>query len=406
MTMTTTEATKEAAPVTKFAATASARAWLDALNIAALTLSRKPPLPILAHVLISSSAERVTITSNNYEASITADVAGATGESFDVLLPLRFVVDTIKVIASDKASDVELTVMDFLDRKVAVLASEGFKYPIVAHHSIDEFPRFDSASGPAAFSIAAEQLKLAIKRTTVASSKDRTLPILTGLKFTSEAADSVLRVEATDRYRLSFVREPAYVKRDTSFLIDNELLFKLLPKIKQKQPVSFVVSGEELSAPTIKMIFETFTVSIIGIAGDYPKLKKLFAESYEHSFTADRDALIRSARVAERLSARNTPCTFELLGGTLYLKPNRDGLDSISYGLLSVPAVGITPRASELQQFAVNPLYLLDALKHLDAGEVTISFNSVVKPIVFSNSLGASDDAPFRYLLMPVRMPS
>lgn len=405
MTTATLEETKRAEPVSKASVTASAAAWLDALAIARMTLSRKPVVPVLGCVLIEATDSRVTLTTNNYEASISVDVADAVSEKMTALLPLGLLVDAIKV-TSDKGSEVTITLLDFLDKQIAVVASEGFKYPIVMHYSVDEFPRPRAATGPAAFSIAAAALKSSIKRTAVASSKDRTLPILTSLHFVSDPAESVLRMEATDRYRLASVCEPAYVNRETNFLLDFELLLKLSPKIKQKTPVSFVVDDENQTDIGVKIIFDRFVLHMRCIGGDYPKLQKLFAETYEHSFTVDRAALVRSATVAQRLSVRHTPCTFELLGDRLLLKPSRDGLDVMSAGLLEVPPITISPRSREGAQFAVNPTYLLDAVRLIEDDVVTISFNEVVKPIIFAGAQGAALDSAFRYLLMPVRMPS
>jgi DNA polymerase-3 subunit beta len=401
----TLEDMKRAEAVSKASVTASAAAWLEALAIVRMTHSRKAVIPVLGCVLIEATDSRVTLTTNNYEASISADVADAVSEKMTALLPLQLLVDAIKV-TSDKGSEVTITLLDFLDKQIAVVASEGFKYPIVMHHSIDEFPRFAAASGGAAFSIGAAALKSAIKRTAVASSKDRTLPILTSLHFVSDPAASVLQLEATDRYRLASVREPAYVNRETNFLLDFELLLKLSPKIKQKTPVSFVVDDANPTDISVKIIFDRFVLSMRCIGGDYPKLQKLFADSYEHSFTVNRVALVRAATVAQRLSVRHCPATFELLGDRLLLKPSRDGLDVMSAGLLEVPAITMSPRATEQIDFAVSPTYLLDAIKLIEDDVVTISLNSTVKPIIFAGEQGAAVDSAFRYLLMPVRMPS
>lgn len=401
----TLEDMKKAEAVSKASITASAAAWLEALTIARHALSKRPVVPVLGCVLIEATSTRTMLHTNNYEASISVEVVDAVSEPFEALLPIVHLIDTIKAITTDKTSEVTLTLLDFLDRKIALVASESFKYPIVMHHSIEEFPRFTAPTGPAAFSIAAEALRSTIKRTAVASSKDRTLPILTSLHFSSSSADSTLHVEATDRYRVAAVREPAYVRSDVDFILDFELLLKLVPKMRQKQPVSFVVDDTFERDVSVKIIFERFSLSVRCVSGDYPKLAKLWSDEYANNFTVSRSALMHSALVAQRLSLRNTPCTFELLGDRLRLRPNRDGLDSVSAGMLEVPSIALAPRTSDRIDFAVNPVYLLDALKLIEGDVVTISFNSVVKPFVFSAS-GTSADEPFRYLLMPVRYPS
>ncbi|UGL61962.1 DNA polymerase III sliding clamp beta [Arthrobacter phage EastWest] len=411
--MTTTATEAKADAVTKHAVSASAKAWLDAIAVAKLALSRKAPLPILHCALISVSGEQLTLTTNNYETSIVAHVDGSTTSGdFEALIPLSFLETTIKTTANKlRDSRVTIEVMSFLDQELTIVACEGFRIPSPVIAPVDEYPRFTHPTGPSTFDIPADVLKQTIKRTAVASSKDRTLPILTALHFTADKAGQRMLVESTDRYRLAQSNESAAVHDDASFLLDGELMIKLLPKIKQKRAVSVVVSkdGDDKfhAGVSVKLIFENFSISIVSIAGDYPKLAALFSHKYEHNFVASRAELVRSATVALNLSQRNTPVTFELLGTRLHLKPNLESFDKIAQGMIAVPDVAIEPSTKDRIDFAVNPVYLLDALKTIDEESVMISFNETHKPFIFSGATqGWESTSNFRYLLMPVRFPS
>ncbi|ASR80778.1 DNA polymerase III sliding clamp beta subunit [Arthrobacter phage Shade] len=418
--MTATLTEDKVQPVTKSIATAKVSDWLTALAIARLPLSRKAPVPILDCVKIVGAQGIITLTTDNYESRIDVVVKDSVSEDFEVLLPLLHLLDVIRACSDDKGALMTLEVLDFLDKRIAIIETGGFRMPIIAHFSNDEYPRSETVTGPASFSIAADALKTGVKRAAVAASKDDTLPILTAINFYADKAAGKLRMTSTDRYRLSFVNEDANIMHDAQFLINCELLMKLAPKIKQKEPVSVVVRHadpltEEQSrrahtyysdSTRVKMIFEDFTLHTNGVNGDYPKVRELLSPAYDKQFTVSKAQLIRSAVVAERLSARHTPCTFELLGNKMRLKPNRDHLDEISRGLVSVPDVAMTPNAHAPLEVCVNPSYLLPALRAFTGDAITFSFvENLAKPFLISSDENHTD-AQFNYLMMPIRMPS
>ncbi|QOP66315.1 DNA polymerase III sliding clamp [Arthrobacter phage Pippa] len=421
--MTATLTEEKVQPVTKSIATAKVSDWLTALAIARLPLSRKAPVPILDCVKIVGAQGIITLTTDNYESRIDVVVKDSASEDFEVLLPLLHLLDVIRACSDDKGALMTLEVLDFLDKRIAIIETGGFRMPIIAHFSNDEYPRSESVTGPASFSIAADALKTGVKRAAVSASKDQTLPILTAINFYADKAAGKLRMTSTDRYRLSFVNEDANILHDSQFLINCELLMKLAPKIKQKQPVSVVVNSAERGerphpnnpdrttvyfngSTRVKMIFEDFTLHVNGVDGDYPKVRELLNPAYDKQFTVSKAQLIRSAVVAERLSARNTPCTFELLGDKMRLKPNRDHLDEISKGLVSVPDVAMTPNAHAPLEVCVNPSYLLPALRAFTGDAITFSFvENLAKPFLISSDENHTD-AQFNYLMMPIRTPS
>ncbi|ALF01281.1 DNA polymerase processivity factor [Arthrobacter phage Brent] len=414
---------KQVEPVTKTKATAKVADVLRTFSIVRQTDTRKPIIPILGCVLLTGKNGELSLTTNNYEASITAVVPGSQADDFELLLPLQYVLDLIKVIAYDRGEMMTIEVLDFLDKRIAVFAAGGFRMPVAEHFSLDEFPRFRTASGPAAFSIQPDALKTAIKRAAVSASKDQTLPILTAIQFSAQKSDSTLQLRTTDRYRLSFVNEQANVMQDAQFLINCDLLMRLAPKIKQKQPVSVVVESAERIEKTpryeghrpspafngetvVKFIFEDFVLHTKGVDGDYPKIEQLIQPSYANTFRVNRKQLVHNATVAARLSPRNLPCHFELLGDKMLLKPNRDGLDVLTAGLVEVPPTHMTPNAQHSLSFAVNPHYLLPALKAFESDIITFSLpENLAKPLLISGDEEHTADARFRYLMMPVRMP-
>ncbi|ASR84750.1 DNA polymerase processivity factor [Arthrobacter phage Beans] len=414
---------KQVESVTKTKATMKVADVLRTLGIVRQTDTRNPIIPILGCVLLTGKHGELSLTTNNYEASIAAVVPGSRSDDFEMLLPLRYMLDLIKVIATDKSEEMTIEVLDFLDKRIAVFAAGGFRMPIAEQFTLDQFPSFSGASGPAAFSIQPDALKTAIKRAAVSASKDQTLPILTAIQFNAQKSDSTLQLRTTDRYRLSFVSEQANVMQDAQFLINCDLLMRLAPKIKQKAPVSVVVESAERKErdkphmpgqkqvyfngeTVVKFIFEDFVLHTKGVDGDYPKIEQLIQPSYANTFRVNRKQLVHNATVAARLSARNLPCHFELLGDKMLLKPSRDGLDVLSAGLVEVPATHMTPNAQHPLSFAVNPHYLLPALKSFESDIITFSLpENLAKPLLISGDDEHAADSAFRYLMMPVRMP-
>jgi len=170
----------------------------DAVAWTARAVPTRPPVPVLAGVLIDASADgTVTLSSFDYEVSARGTFPATVEREGSVLVsgrllreianalphkPVEFTLDGTKVSVTCGASRFTLATM-----------------PVDQYPSLPEMPE---QSG----TVDGATLQAAVAQVTSAASRDETLPILTGVRM--EIEGSTISLLATDRYRLALRELP------------------------------------------------------------------------------------------------------------------------------------------------------------------------------------------------------
>ena len=142
------------------------------------------------------------------------------------------------------------------------------------------------------------------------------------------------------------------------------------------------------------------TTSVL-MDGDYPNIRALFPDQTPIHAVVRTSDLAEAARRISLVAERNTPLRLKFTQGSVAIDAGR----------------GDEAQASETLQahlsgdditVAYNPAYLSDGLKVFGTEFVRFSFTDAPKPAVISGQDEplAEDDRNYRYLLMPVRLPS
>ena len=362
----------------------------DAVAWAARALPSRPPVPVLAGVLMDASDDgTLHLSTFDYEVSARVEVAAEVRTPGRVLVSGRLLADISRS----------------LPNRPVTLTTEGSKVVVTCGASrftlltmsVDEYPALPSlpeASGE----IHGTEFIEAVAQVTIAASRDETLPILTGVRM--EIEGDKLTLLATDRYRLA-VRELHWKPGAT----DMEAV--ALVRARTLSDVARALGGTS----TLTMALADGKSDLIGfqadgrhstsllVDGEYPKVRALFpAESPTHavvSTSALTEAVKRVALVAER----NTPVRLRFEDGVLSLEAGQ-GDDAQATEALETTLVG------ESIAIAFNPQFLLDGLGALSAPFARLSFTQSTRPAVLTGQqeLDGEDDDSYRYLLMPVRL--
>ncbi|GAP53853.1 DNA polymerase III subunit b [Arthrobacter sp. Hiyo6] len=372
--------------------TAPAKDWIAALTRVAPVMAGKKAVSVLYSVHIDPAAG--VLSAYDYETSCVTTVAEAEGEGAPFLAVYRWLLDAIRTTTGKtKTKTAPVTVA--LDGKKITVSACGYELHAEAM-PVADYPEIPSVS-PSTFAvIPAGELRAALRRVSVAASKDETLPILEAVRV--EINDGAMELLATDRYRLAEDHLSGHGEGTAAFLLKLRAI-KALDRFLTGADVVIGLSENRISIKTEHAAFTSMSVD-----GDYPKIKSLFPEKVTASFEVDRAVLLESAKVAERMNERFSPCFVRMFDGGAEV--------TFDYGLFGpsrapIAAGGVVAGEKEEIKFGINPRYLVETLLQLPGDKVRISYTSAPKPFLFSPAgLEANDSNTPKHLIMPVRMPS
>ena len=363
----------------------------EAVTWAARALPSRPPVPVLAGLLIAADAEGVLrLSSFDYEVSARVEVAAEVLDGGTVLVSGKLLAEICRSLPGkpvDVATDGSRVSLACGASRFTLLTMPVEEYPTL--------PVMPEGSGVVTGDLFAQ----AVAQVTVAASRDDTLPILTGVRM--EIDGEKLTLLATDRYRLAMRTlpwHPSVPDLATVALVRGRTLSEVSKALGAGSDVTLALSsdgGSELIG------FEAGgrrTTSLL-VDGEYPKVRSLFpAESSTYSVVGTH-ALVEAVRRVALVADRNTPVRLSFTDGSITLEAGQ-GEDAQASEAVEAGLVG------EDLSIAFNPQYLLDGLGALTTPFARLSFTVPTKPAVISGQAEAegSDDENYRYLLMPVRL--
>lgn len=362
----------------------------EAVTWTARSLSPRPPVPVLSGLLMHAEAGTLSIASFDYEISARLQVPADIDEEGTILVSGRLLADICRSLPSapvefhTDGSKVTLT-----------CGSSRFNLATMPDADYPDLPTLPDTSGV----IDGDAFAQAISQVIIAASRDDTLPILTGVRM--EIEDDMITLLATDRYRLA-LREvpwrPATTGISTSALVKAKTLNEVAKTLGSAGDINIALSdNSELIG------FESGgrrTTSLL-VDGDYPKIRSLFPENTPIHAVVETSLLVEAVRRVSLVAERNTPVRLAFSEGQLTLDAGT-GEDAQASETLDAVLVG------EDITVAFNPHYLSEGLNAFDSKYVRFSFTTPPKPAVLSaqEDLETQDKDDFRYLLMPVRLPS
>ena len=165
----------------------------EAVTWAARGLPSRPPVPVLAGILIEAEEQgKLTLSAFDYEVSARITVAADVAEGGTVLVHGKLLADISRNLPG-KSVDVGTD-----GNKVTVTCGSS-RFSLLQMPS-DEYPTLPVSPEPSG-SIAGDVFTQAVAQVSVAADRSDTLPILTGVRL--EIDGSTMTMLATDRYRLA-----------------------------------------------------------------------------------------------------------------------------------------------------------------------------------------------------------
>jgi DNA polymerase-3 subunit beta len=363
----------------------------DAVTWAARALPSRPPVPVLAGLLLQSDGDgTLRLSSFDYEVSARVEVPAEVADPGTVLVSGKLLADISRSLPG-KPVDV------VTDGSRVSLTCGASRFTLLTM-PVDEYPTLP-AMPDGTGTVAGDVFTEAVAQVTVAASRDETLPILTGVRL--EIAGETLTLMATDRYRLAMRTlpwRPVSPSADTIALVRARTLSEVSKALGAAADVTLALST---GGSTELIGFEAGgrrTTSLL-VDGEYPKVRSLFPAESPTFAVVGAHALIEAVRRVALVAERNTPVRLSFTDGAVTLEAGQ-GEDAQASEAVESTLVG------EEVSIAFNPQFLLDGLGALSTPFARLSFTQPQKPAVITGQaeLEGGDDGLYRYLLMPVRL--
>ncbi len=382
----------------------------DAVTWVARGLPARPPVPVLAGVLLQADAEgTLTLSAFDYEVSAKVTVPADVAEPGTVLVLGRLLADISRNLPA-RPIDVAL---------------EGNKLQVTcgsSRFSLLRMPAEDYPTLPAApessGSIQGDVFTQAVAQVSIAADRGDTLPILTGVRM--EIEGDKITLLATDRYRLA-VRELSWQPNGPTgdgggagtgsshvALIPARTLSDTAKALGASGSIDMAFGGTGGSGGSggsgdglIGFEAGQRRTTTRLLDGEYPKVTSIFPTSVDTVAVIETSAFVEAVRRVALVAERNTPVRLRFTDGQLDIDA---GTGDDAQASEAVEAVLTGPGL----ETAFNPHFLLDGLGALGAAYARLSFTQPSRPAVLTGQASADDDADttYRYVLMPVRFAS
>ena len=363
----------------------------DAVTWVARGLPSRPPVPVLAGVLLQADlAGTITLSAFDYEMSARVTVTADVDEAGVALVPGKLLADISRNLPA-KPVDVRTE-----GNKVQVsCGTSRFSLSMMPAEDYPPLPTAPEASG----TVAGDVFTQAVAQVAVAADRGDTLPILTGVRMSIEGEKVTLL--ATDRYRLA-MRELTWspVAADAAYLalVPARTLADTAKALGASGSIELSLGGPAGGDGLIGLEAGQRRATTRLLDGDYPKVTSIFPTSVDTVGVVSTAELVEAVKRVALVADRNTPVRLSFTDGQLSIEAGTGDDAQAS------EAIDCTLTGPEIE-IAFNPHFLLDGLGVLGTAYTRLSFTQSSRPAVLAGQADADGEADpsYRYVLMPVR---
>ncbi|MBT7656827.1 MAG: DNA polymerase III subunit beta [Phycisphaerae bacterium] len=362
-------------------------ALVEALGLITGVVAGRTPTPALQCVKVSGQDGRLTMAATDGEISLTLSTDKVDLEaSGDVLIPA----DKFSQIARS-CNDNTLNIMSEEDKLHIRTSDSRFK---IFGFPISEAPEsVDFGDAEPDFSIDANTFHGLMERSVFAAATDHSRYAINGVHL--DLSGSELRLVATNGHRLALSTGACDSNCDKVDCIVPTKAMTLLKRLLHDGTGSVSVKVHDG-----RIVFHvdngagcTSTLTSNLVEGTFPPFEDVIPKDLDRKAVINRDALNKAVRRAHLMTNE------ESRGVRLIFDTNMLQITSrapeTGEAEIEVPIESFTGDKLEI---AFNPVYIMDALKVIDADEITIELKKSEKPGLIRSGNN------FTYIIMPVSL--
>jgi DNA polymerase-3 subunit beta len=345
--------------------------------------STRSAVQALSGVQLQAKGGAIELRATDMEIGLRVPLEGEVVRDGAVVLPARLLVDVVRALPGDSVS-LELRASE---QDVEIVAGSATFH--IRTLRLEDFPPFPEPEGDKV-EVPGPAFVETVLKVARSASRDETRPVLTGILVS--AAESDLRMVATDSYRLSV--------KETKLESPLGGAFEANVPARALQELTRIVQATEaeslsVSVRTNQVIFEAGGVVLSSrlIDGQFPNYRQLLPDAYEHELSLAGSEISEVVRRISLLAQKNAPLRLAFAEGELKVSARTPDVGEAEESL-PVPFQG------EPLEIGFNPEFLRDGLEAVESGDVLLKLISPLRP----GLIEAADGSGFQYLLMPIRL--
>lgn len=363
----------------------------EAVAWAARSLPARPPVPVLAGLLLKAEEGSLSLSGFDYEVSARVSVEADVEEDGTVLVSGRLLADICRALPN---RPVEISTDGV--RVTVVCGSSRFTLHTLPVEEYPALPQMPTATG----TVPGEVFASAAAQVAIAGGRDDTLPVLTGVRI--EIEGDTVTLASTDRYRFAvreFMWKPETPDISAVALVPAKTLLDTAKSLSGGDTVSIALSGSGAGEGLIGFEGAGRRTTTRLLEGDLPKYRTLFPTEFNSIAVIETAPFVEAVKRVALVAERNTPVRLSFEQGVLILEAGS------SDDAQAVERVDAQLDGDDIS-IAFNPGFLLEGLSAIDSPVAQLSFTTSTKPALLSGkpAIDAEADEAYKYLIMPVRL--
>ncbi|MET9507148.1 DNA polymerase III subunit beta [Streptomyces flavidovirens] len=363
----------------------------EAVAWTARSLPARPPVPVLAGLLLKAEDGALSLSGFDYEVSARVSVEADVEEDGTVLVSGRLLADICRALPN---RPVEISTDGV--RATVVCGSSRFTLHTLPVEEYPALPQMPTATG----TVPGEVFASAAAQVAIAAGRDDTLPVLTGVRI--EIEGDRVTLASTDRYRFAvreFMWKPEDPEASAVALVPAKTLLDTAKSLTSGDTVTLALSSSGAGEGLIGFEGAGRRTTTRLLEGDLPKYRTLFPTEFNSVAVIETAPFVEAVKRVALVAERNTPVRLSFEQGVLILEAGS------SDDAQAVERVDANLEGDDIS-IAFNPTFLLDGLSAIDSPVAQLSFTTSTKPALLSGrpAVDAEADEAYKYLIMPVRL--
>ncbi|KAK1180759.1 DNA polymerase III subunit beta [Streptomyces sp. NPDC059679] len=363
----------------------------EAVAWAARSLPARPPVPVLAGLLLKAEESTLSLSGFDYEVSARVSVEADVEDDGTVLVSGRLLADICRALPN---RPVEISTDGV--RVTVVCGSSRFTLHTLPVEEYPALPQMPTATG----TVPGDVFASAAAQVAIAAGRDDTLPVLTGVRI--EIEGDTVTLASTDRYRFAvreFLWKPETPDISAVALVPAKTLLDTAKSLTSGDTVALALSGSGAGEGLIGFEGAGRRTTTRLLEGDLPKYRTLFPTEFNSVAVIETAPFVEAVKRVALVAERNTPVRLTFEQGVLILEAGS------SDDAQAVERVDAQLDGDDIS-IAFNPTFLLDGLSAIDSPVAQLSFTTSTKPALLSGkpAMDAEADEAYKYLIMPVRL--
>jgi DNA polymerase-3 subunit beta len=371
--------------------TLSRAALGKALDFVSRVAQKRTTIPILANLRLTASGEKLTLAATDLDLEAHTALEADITAPGDLTVPAATFAEIVRKLAADAVT----LEFDAVTSRLVIRAGRA-KFHLATLPSSD-FPTLEKGEITHRFTLPAEGLARAIKKTSFAISTEKTRYYLNGIYF--HADETELRLVATDGHRLARIAAPLPDGIESSFGV----IVPRLACVEIQRLAEAAAKDDKAGAPHVdielsntKIMVRSGETTILSklIDGSFPDYTRVIpTQNVNIALVSCGETASAAERVSTVSSERGKAVKLVFEGPTLALS-------------VANPDVGSAAEEVESDysgahiEIGFNSRYLADALSALDGDNARIELNDSQSPTI----LRTATDADLLIVLMPMRV--